>query len=1144
MSNPFAGATIIPPEDEEEEVVQQKNPFAGASVSQPIFTSDEYLPDLGMMQETFGVGFLPPKTQSAIFQNLYDSLEYQKLGDGSGFVTKAQRNMIQDAIDAHNQALYESKGTEMGFGKSFMVEPIGTLMGGRAREQRVEDKEGNKRTYIVQRPDVRDIDRVTGKTIGDVYRTVTAGVGEAARAVGSGVEFLADKVTDPLGITEPKSYIAENYPTNPPVGTLDDIGQEVVSTMIGAVSGGGLANKFQKAYNLSPKMGKYLAEKWGKIRKKDPEFLADEAKLFIKTFITGTGANIGATALTPEDAEPLLGDDVISVLGLDPEDNRTLSIFADNVAFSTGIFTLGLAAEGLKKGLISKFFKGSKGLTQKTMEKDLGMLVLSELDPNIIGTAPEIIAERATIMGDVLRSNSTFKAEFLANAEIGLDTSTALRMGADEYVNRAYAWQKSFMDPDEFKKFSDELAESMVTKMIDLRRVRLSKGMEVRNQDARMVEGFQGAMTKTALESGGKPSVDAAGSALVEPRIGAIKAADERLQDALNNLEAKTKTLSDAQNKNAVMDDLKQAKQNDILAGNTEYNNILQTLSGDQLYDAWKKSYDTQRAAWDNLPPVELDVARFAQLVQDVAGKTDNFDAVTLVGQTKSDPLRTIIDVLKGNPNDESMDAVIERLQANNFTLTKVVQDIRPMIVQRIDYLKSQKQDFKALVEFKKGIDQMVDEVYETTNDASFKNAKELWQKHQDTFHKTDELDAYSARAAEVVPGVKNQNKANVAGFQQLQNALNTNHPEAIEPFINALQQATPESVSADLATAFVGLAMNALQRGVETGVSVGSSQIRNAVQPYVQYLDNLPSIGPEVTERYRTVVRDLEMLELGLVDAKEVADKAQKAYEETLKQAKQSAAHNFIYEIGNTNMAPSANMQADFEKVFMQAQSPNIIADLMREADDAGPLVKQGLQTAYLEYLAKITRVSKGIGLAEGATATTVRDMSPAAVAKILEDPASPVLNNIATIFSDQPERAQQIVYLLEMMDVASGSRSITGQTFSSLTNYDADLKKLMDRLITIKYGVLNPQATIMRNLGDALSKGKRKSIQEAANSIMNDMAANPEALADIMDLVARGQDESAIKKMTKLAARPTYYGYGEEQEQMYGAFETPQPQ
>ena len=169
---------------------------------------------------------------------------------------------------------------------------------------------------------------------------------------------------------------------------------------------------------------------------------------------------------------------------------------------------------------------------------------------------------------------------------------------------------------------------------------------------------------------------------------------------------------------------------------------------------------------------------------------------------------------------------------------------------------------------------------------------------------------------------------------------------------------------------------------------------------------------------------------------------------------------------------------------------------------------------------------------------------MSPGAVATILEDPASPVLNNIATIFSDQPERAQQIVYLLEMMDVASGSRSITGQTFSSLTNYDADLKKLMDRLITIKYGVLNPQATIMRNLGDALSKGKRKSIQEAANSIMNDRAANPEALADIMELVARGQDESAIKKMTKLAARPTYYGYGEEQEQMYGAFETPQPQ
>ena len=241
--------------------------------------------------------------------------------------------------------------------------------------------------------------------------------------------------------------------------------------------------------------------------------------------------------------------------------------------------------------------------------------------------------------------------------------------------------------------------------------------------------------------------------------------------------------------------------------------------------------------------------------------------------------------------------------------------------------------------------------------DHIIKTITEFWCK--DLF---DLRHSYSARAEEVVPGVKGQNKANVAGFQQLQNAINTNHPDAIQPFVRALQQATPDSVPADLATAFVGMAMNALQRSLTPGSTVSSSDIRNAVMPYVQYLDN---IAPDVTERYRMVVSDLEMLENGLISQEAVADNAKLAYEETLKQAKQAAAHNFLYEIGNTNMAPSANMQADFEKVFMQAQSPNIIADLMREAGDAGPLVKQGLQTAYLEYLAKITRVSKGIGLA-----------------------------------------------------------------------------------------------------------------------------------------------------------------------------------
>jgi len=80
------------------------------------------------------------------------------------------------------------------------------------------------------------------------------------------------------------------------------------------------------------------------------------------------------------------------------------------------------------------------------------------------------------------------------------------------------------------------------------------------------------------------------------------------------------------------------------------------------------------------------------------------------------------------------------------------------------------------------------------------------------------------------------------------------------------------------------------------------------------------------------------------------------------------------------------------------------------------------------------------------------------------------------------------------------------------------------MDRVVTLRYGVLNTRATIVRNLGDAITKGGREKIQEAAQATLADIAAYPDEFARILELVAAGQERSATGLMRDLSLRAGY--------------------
>jgi len=1042
-----------------------------------------------------------------------------------------KRDKFIQAVDDSNEKIYQQTGTAVeGDGKQAVIEGLG---GEAMRTQVSKDAEGNKQTFIVPNPNAPN---------SKIINTIAGGGAQAIKGiarVGEGVTDKIGELTGGLIGTDPETdYVKENFPTVPPTNEYDAIGQEVISMLIGSVGGVGLANKLEEAYKLSPKMARYVAQAWSKVGKKKPEEMIDAARIFSKTFILGTGANIGTTATTPQEAKPLFGDNIAEALGFDAEENRNIANFADNVAFSGGLMTLGKIAGITGKG-VKALFKGTSGLTQAGIERDVGALVLSELDKNIIGAPAEIFAERASILGEVIRENSESFFPLLGNTTIPRTSVDAVRQGARDYVDRAYVWQKSLMGEEAYEKFADDLANTMSSKMIDLHRSRMTS-QTVRDADAAVVEGFGNAMTNTAEGLGGADAVDAAASGLAGDIV--MEATDKSFKaaNAGNTVEAISSELDQFQNNNDVLGFFMDAARNNQLGSNAAERRALNSMSGPRLYEAWKKSFSTYKSAWDNLPTdVELPVEEFHKLTTSFVPPEEwpNFlKSITQTG-TLSDPINKLIEKMTPRvaeaPNGdlvyESVEEMLARLDMQGVTMAEVFTDLRGQLALRADALYNNpltSQQGEQLRNFVRGIDQIADNV----GDPAFTEALDLYRKHDTTFRTTEPLRAFEDKAkialrkegqvATVTGLTPGMGDAYAAGKVALSSSME-GVDDYQKAFIAALQSGTDQNVTAEMAQAYLGMSMNFMARNLEAGQAPRAMDMINALEPQ---LDILSNVSPGVVERFRVVVGDLKNLEAGLTDAETVAAKLTKEHSDFIASARTDAAAKFIDDLipGKTPKI-TQEPQAAFNEIFGKvAGQGNTIDELMKRAAQSpdGDLIISGIQVGYLEFLRKKVFLSRKIALTEGNTTGAVNDVSSRQIQDLLNNPANPFRNSLDIIFKNNPERKTQFLHMLELQDISTGSRSIRGETFGSTTTYDKDLTKSIDRLITLRYGVLNTKATVTRNIVKTILKPTIDDIEDIAQETMDILVARPDQFDRMLKLVADGKDKKAMNLFGKMAS------------------------
>ena len=1044
-----------------------------------------------------------------VIESVVNSEQYQQATDSS-----TRNKLLNDAVKAANDQIYQDSGDE-GFGG--------------IRYQQGITKDGDKKTYFVPPTPKQPIDprktfnaspaigiAATALQNPTFQRVVGGGLAEAAKGVGNVVE----KGLEYIGIGDPEEeYFKENFPTMAPASPLEETGQVVISTVATSIGGAGLAAKVDKVLKASPKIAKWITARYDEAKKINPKFAAKEVEKWVRALIIERGMNLGATAGTPEDADPLVGDylldtDTAKALGFSSEENKYLAHYLDNEAFSFGIATLVRMGRGVKY-LKDKSKIGNAATTVNKKETAVGMNILSELDPGITPDLPgTILADRARILGEVVAKNKQFEFALLGG-NVDADLSMALAQGAEEYMRRAYAFRKGIMPEEAFEKMIKTQTDEMVLTSIALKRSRLSS--------TPVAQSNAGVNTQVANLMGDTADAIATPSQSADAAQALGQQIVDTVSSSADNVAASRQAMQTAEDsvvvkgKNEITDLLVKARNESALGADQTERALFESLTGEQLYTGFKRSYDNYTNLFKEIPDgIPVDWENFTALLDDVAAQTHSFDTIT-TNATKADPLRKMLEEIRPRMVEDIAEDGSEIMRRElpeeiwgrlgDVDLKTLYTEIRPALSRRIGYLQEQKLGgSEPLIALKQAIDDMT----EQTGDPAFQTAMDAYKKHEGTYAANKVLSQYSNQAKQVVDEVptasgrvKGLTDTYEAGMAALNASQAGNTPLLLDDLVIALSDAAKRDVKPEMAQAYLGMALRALTQMTKEGASVGSEQILKSVQPFIR---SLSTTNEAVVAKFDDAVRGLQQAESGLGSATDDLARAEKAHAEILQEARSDAASRFVYQVtGNPKVLEDFSVQ--FAQLFDSAEAPDIILDLYKRAAEAGdPLVKEGIQGQFLRHLLNKVQTSGRIGLSGG---KVVNEVSAAKLSSIVDGKASNVLTTLRTVFDDKPEMAGAIQELLQVQSMAVNGRALKGVQYGSDTVYNDMLKKTADRMIMISVGVLNPMATKLRNLNAAMFEGRNAEVHKSIEVILDMALIDPNKFEAIMSMIAKNNEK-----------------------------------
>ena len=604
-----------------------------------------------------------------------------------------RRGMIEDSVNAANQAIYQNTGRER-----VLLDLPGTMFDiGRKRVQDAQvlnpdTGEMVNRTYTVPSPDGANLmDRSVKGGLSRFAKSVTELGAKAVDALAPSyatLQGVPGDVADQIDIGAEK-YVEENMATVPPEGTLENILQEVTSIVAGGGAGGAIVKgltKFKSIARASDKLGEIgegLANIWAKTGKVkgDAMDMAQRSQKFkdlAKVFLIERGITIGGTIAEP-DIEPFfnIGQEALAAIGINPDENKYISIYVDNELFNgilgSIIKVAGAGGRYAKNAIVNR---GKNVKSDVDAQKVVAYRMFKDLDSGLADDAtPELTAFRMGVLADVLDKYKTFNLqglsrnveipkagdeavtnlpvlfqESLLKGDIQLDTATAMVTGSREYAEKAYAgikglWQRQNPDAS-WDVFLDEKASEVAANILSLRKGRALANSEYANTVTELGDSTLRSLENAAEDIGvGTPNnIEAQ---LAQPIVDSLNQSRGAATEAVSQRLIKEVELTDAFDNDQFINGVRVLQETSpSLSGSVDNALITERQMGDQLIEAYQVSKKGYNDLFDNLPSgVPFNVEALSDIMSRLKTNTGDFGELTS-NAYKQDPIATMLAML------------------------------------------------------------------------------------------------------------------------------------------------------------------------------------------------------------------------------------------------------------------------------------------------------------------------------------------------------------------------------------------------------------------------------------------------------------------------------------------------------------------
>ena len=853
--------------------------------------------------------------------------------------------------------------------------------------------------------------------------------------------------------------------------------------------------------------------------------------------------------LSQEGDEGLIFDDEMvkkTFTGVTDERAADLAMIFDGLVVNGAFDTvLGVASLFLRK--VGDMGSSSQGLINKKFVRDKAQRaailgVITTIDPALKNSNAQEVAEASRALAQVLKDNATVLAIVGNTAEeIPVDTVNALAAGAKKYITVTRQRLQNTMKPDEWERYVEKEANSIVSNTIGVTRGATDNSM-IRDKQAEMINSAGNLFEKEAkavnpddvnFDTETVPD-------LVDKRNLDLQEIDAEISAAETQAgNFRAEAGSAVQNDPLIKEMIAEVDPSRFF-DDTRYVEQLTNLYGKTFVDEYRAAYDAVKVAYEAIPNDPIDMPAFKTQLANVFNNAGGLGETTQDGAPILAKLKQVFGdkispssepSLMGDPR-EGASAITPQQVIDGLTDDIGFQDLYSL-KKEIDKLISSTNNRNvaaSLVQLRDHItSKAVNEAGEATGQLAYVSrnggdtaeiasaADNLFIETQSKFQNsmtTQNLSdasftpAYAGTSTPIPEGGSRRGQPDletnsVANTDAMLSDRTGNQLEQLQFALSgALSKGEVNKPFIDL---FVAEQADKLAKALQNNDTQTIEQIDAAFEGIIGQLRSLDS--PLVEELNAAKSRILSVQgELGnrALAADEVADMARQrkiAAEETI-------VSQFLSRIRKG--AAQSNPSITVKRELLGSDPGNFIGALMEEIDklpaDQQVPARMATQSMLLRTINDTIKTSTAI--APGG----MRDVSTGQLAKLTNERASGLIDAVSRAFpNDQFMKDTMMLTLGSLQDLSLSARMKVARSGSD-TAANLGVRDSVSTGILFAFGYMNPTAAAARRITAGQIEAMEKLGKEEQQRIIGTILANPEDFADLATKIANGADPSLL--------------------------------